>query len=241
MAIISTKAIVISAIKYSDTSLIVRLYTKEVGLVSYLLKGILKSKKGKLRTAYFQPLTQLSIIASHQEKRSLQLIKEVQVIHAYDSIHTSVVKQSIVLFLSEILTNAIQEEENNTLLYDYLESSFIWLDSHQQISNFHFPFLLNLTKFLGFYPDISQSKKSGFNLREGYFTDDLQDKEVVKGIEINQLKKLLGINFDTLEYINFSKTERQKILQILIRYFELHLDGFRIPKSLAVLETVFSR
>ena len=85
MAIISTKAIVISTIKYSDTSLIVRLYTKEVGLVSYLLKGILKSKKGKLRTAYFQPLTQLSIISSHQEKRNLQLLKEAQVIHVYES------------------------------------------------------------------------------------------------------------------------------------------------------------
>ena len=241
MAIISTKAIVISTIKYSDTSLIVRLYTKEVGLVSYLLKGILKSKKGKLRTAYFQPLTQLSIISSHQEKRNLQLLKEAQVIHVYESIHTSVVKQSIVLFLSEILTSAIQEEENNTLLYEYLERSLIWFDSHEQISNFHLLFLLNLTKFLGFYPDVSQSNKNGFHLREGFFTDDLQDKEVIKGTEINQFKKLLGINFDRIEHMNFSKTERQRLLQILIRYFELHLGGFRKPKSLAVLETVFSR
>ena len=68
MTVISSKAIVISTIKYSDTSLIVRLYTEEVGLVSFLLKGVLKSKKGKLRTAYFQPLNQLSIIFSHQEK-----------------------------------------------------------------------------------------------------------------------------------------------------------------------------
>ena len=241
MAIISTKAIVISAIKYSDSSLIVRLYTKEVGLVSYLLKGILKSKKGKLRTAYFQPLTQLSIISSHQEKRNLQLLKEAQVIHVYESIHTSIVKQSIVLFLSEILTSAIQEEENNTLLYEYLESSLIWFDSHEQISNFHLLFLLNLTKFLGFYPDVSQSNKNGFHLREGFFTDDLQNKEVIKGTEINQFKKLLGINFDTIECMNFSKTERQRLLQTLIRYFELHLGGFRTPKSLAVLETVFSK
>jgi DNA repair protein RecO (recombination protein O) len=159
----------------------------------------------------------------------------------YESIHTSVVKQSIVLFLSEILTSAIQEEENNTLLYEYLESSLIWFDSHEQISNFHLLFLLNLTKFLGFYPDVSQSNKNGFHLREGFFTDDLQDKEVIKGTEINQFKKLLGINFDTVKYMNFSKTERQRLLQTLIRYFELHLGGFRTPRSLAVLETVFSK
>lgn len=241
MAIISSKAIVISSIKYSDTSLIVRLYTKEVGLVSFLLKGVLKSKKGKLRTAYFQPLNQLSIIFSHQQKRNLQLLKEAQVIHVYESIHTSIVKQSIVLFLSEVLTSAIQEEENNNLLYEYIENSLIWFDSHEQTSNFHLLFLLNLTKFLGFYPDVSQSHKKGFHLREGLFTDDLQLKEVIKGNEIFQFKKLLGINFDKIGYMNFSKTERQRLLQTLIRYFELHLGGFRIPKSLAVLETVFSK
>ena len=241
MAIISTKAIVISTIKFSDTSLIVKLYTEKVGLVSFLLKGILKSKKGKLRTAYFQPLNQLSVIFSHKEKRNLQLLKEAQVIHVYETIYTSIVKQSIVLFLSEILTSAIQEEENNTLLYEYLEHSLIWLDSHDQISNFHLLFLLNLTKFLGFYPDVSQSDKNGFHLSEGFFTDHLQIKEVIKGNEINQFKKLLGIHFDNVEYINYSKTERQRLLQILIRYFELHLGGFRVPKSLAVLETVFSK
>ena len=241
MAIISSKAIVISSIKYSDTSLIVRLYTKEVGLVSFLLKGVLKSKKGKLRTAYFQPLNQLSIIFSHQQKRNLQLLKEAQVIHVYESIHTSVVKQSIVLFLSEVLTSAIQEEENNNLLYEYIENSLIWFDSHEQTSNFHLLFLLNLTKFLGFYPDVSQSHKKGFHLREGLFTDDLQLKEVIKGNEIFQFKKLLGINFEKIGYMNFSKTERQRLIQTLIRYFELQLGGLRIHKSLAVLETVFSK
>ena len=241
MSIISSKAIVISTIKYSDTSLIVKLYTKKVGVVSFLLKGILKSKKGKLRTAYFQPLNQLSVIFSHQEKRNLQLLQDAQVIHTYKTIYTSITKQSIVLFISEILTSAIQEEENNTLLYEYLEYSLIWLDSHDQISNFHLLFLLNFTKFLGFYPDVSQSYKNGFHLSEGFFTDNLQIKEVIKGNEINQFKTLLGTNFDNVECMNFSKTERQRLLQMLIRYFELHLDGFRIPKSLAVLETVFSK
>ena len=240
MGIISTEAIVISTIKYSDTSLIARLYTKEFGLVSYLLKGILKSKKGKLRTAYFQPLTQLSIIAKHQEKRNLQTLSEAKVIHSYETIYTSVVKQSIVLFISEILTSAIQEEENNDLLYDYLKNSFIWFDSHHQISNFHLLFLMSLTKFLGFYPDLSDTQKEGFHLREGLFTDH-QGTDIIKGVKLIQFKRLLGTKFDDIEEINFSKTERQQLLQIIIRYFELHLGGFRIPKSLAVLETVFRR
>ncbi|CAI8350735.1 MAG: DNA repair protein RecO [Flavobacterium sp. SCGC AAA160-P02] len=239
MSVVSSKAIVISTIKYRDSSLIVKLYTKEVGLVSYILKGILKSKKGRLKTAYFLPLTQLTIIANHQEKRSLQNLKEAQVINVYKSIHTSIVKQSVVLFLSEILGSAIQEQENNNLLYDYIERSLIWLDTHQHISNFHLLFLLNLTKFLGFYPDLSKPNKNGFHLKEGVFTDELGNNNIVVGHELIQLKKLLGIHFDKVDSITFSKTERQKLLHLLIRYFELHLAGFKKPKSLTVLETVY--
>jgi len=241
MAIISTEAIVISAIKYSDTSLIAKLYTRETGLTSYMIKGVLKSKKGKLKAAYFQPLTQLNIIASHQEKRSLQSIREAQVINMYSTIYTDIVKQSVVLFLSEMISNSIQEEETNELLYDYIERSFLWLDSHDNISNFHLLFLLNFTKFLGFYPDAIHEEKKGFHLIEGVFTDQLNEKEVIKGHEFTQFKKLLGIHFDSIESISFSKKERQDLLQMLIRYFELHLGGFKKPKSLEVLETVFSR
>ncbi len=240
MAIESTKAIVISAIKYSDSSLIAKLYTRESGLKSYMIKGVLKSKRGKLKAAYFQPMTQLSIVASHQEKRSLHTIREAQVVHAYNSIHRNIVKQSLVLFLSEVMSSAIQEEEPNVLLYEYIEKSFIWLDSHDQISNFHLLFLLNLSKFLGFYPDTSEAHLGGFHLTEGIFTQNSHEKEIVKGRELMQFKKLLGIDFVDIENVDFSKNERQRVLQMLIRYFELHLGGFRKPKSLAVLEAVFS-
>ena len=241
MSILSTHAIVISSIKYGDSSLIVKLYTEDKGLVSYMIKGVLKSKRGKLKAAYFQPLTLLSIESNHQEKRNLQSLKEARVTYLYQKIPMDIVKQSVVLFLSEILSSSIQEEEPNTLLFDYLKNAFLWLDSHENSANFHLLFLLNLTKFLGFYPDMTESDKSGFHLREGIFTNDLHEKEIVTGDEILQLKKLLGINFDAIDSINFSKTQRQSLLRMLIRYFELHLEGFRSPKSLGVLEAVFSK
>ena len=241
MAITSTKAIVVSSLRYSDSSLIVKLYTKQFGLVSYLVRGILKSKKGKLKAAYFQPLTLLNIITNYQEKKGLQTIREAQVTNVYSTLHSDIVKQSLVMFLSEVISSSIQEEESNDLLYDYLENSFLWLDSHDNISNFHLLFLLNLSKFLGFYPDSTNDRLQGFHLVEGVYTDQLHEKDVIKGKDFFQFKKLLGINFDTLETINFSKSERGDLLRMLIRYFELHLGGFRTPKSLEVLETVFSR
>lgn len=240
MALITTKAIVLSSLKYGDTSLIVRCFTLEDGLKSYLVRGVLSKKKAKIKAAYFQPLTQLKVEAKHNTKGSLNSLKEVHVVNPYKNIHTNIYKQTIVLFLSEILGTTIQEEEENESLYFYLETAFNWLDSHDEVSNFHLLFLLNLTKFLGFYPDTSNNHYNCFHLLEGCFTSSLSEKEIIKNDELIQFKKLLGINFDSINGAAFNKKERQLVLRIIIRYFELHLDGFKNPKSLGVLETVFS-
>ncbi|MDY0781310.1 DNA repair protein RecO [Tenacibaculum sp. IB213877] len=240
MAIVSTKAIVFSALKYGDSSLIIKCFTESEGMKSYMVRGILKSKKGKLKPAYFQPLTQLLLTANHNNRGNLNSIKEVQVVNPYETIYTSVVKQTIILFLSEVLTGIIKEEEENKSLYHFIETALIWLDTHNSISNFHLLFLLNLSRFLGFYPDASNREALAFNLVEGSFTNSAHEKLVITGGELMSFKKLLGINFDAIHTISFSKKERQVILRLIVKYFELHLDGFKKPKSLDVLETVFN-
>ena len=240
MAVISTKAIVLSTLKYSDSSLIVKCYTQEEGLKSYLIRGILKAKKGGLKIAYFQPLNQLNIVASHRNKGSLNTIKEVQISNPYKTIYKNIIKQSVVLFLSEVLSYSIKEEEKNNALFEYIETGLVWLDLHDKIANFHLLFLLNLTRFLGFYPDLTEKEKRGFDLLEGNFTDVTSQKNIIYGNNFYQFKKLLGINFDNIENVSFNKLERQIVLKIIIQYFELHLDGFKKPKSLQILETVFS-
>lgn len=235
----STKAIVINSIKYGDSSLITTCYTKKCGKKTYLLKGILKSKKIKLKAAYFQPLMQLHIVAYHNNKGTLNSIKEVEIQNRYHSIYTDIKKQSIALFLAETVNYAIREEEKNESLYQYLETAFLWLDNHNNISNFHLLFLLNLTKYLGFYPEVNGKIKPCFDLVEGKFTDQ-KKLNTISGDNLNQFKRLLGINFDVLHQVDFNSTNRQDVLSILVQYFELHLSGFKRPKSLNVLKAVFS-
>ena len=140
-----TKAIVINTIKYGDTSLIATCYTEKAGIKTYILKGVLSSKKGKLKPAYFQPLNQLTLTANHNNKGSLNTIRDIEVTNFYAAIYSDIKKQSIALFLAEILYYSIKEEEQNQSLFSYLETSFLWLDTHHNISNFHLLFLLNLT------------------------------------------------------------------------------------------------
>ena len=235
----STKAIVINSIKYGDTSLITTCYTKKRWKKAYLLKGILKSKKSNLKSAYFQPLMQLNLIANHNNKGTLNSIREVEIENIYHSVYTDIKKQSIALFLAEIVHYSIREEEQNNALYQYLETSFLCLDTHNNISNFHLLFLLNLTKFLGFYPETKDIIYPYFDLLEGKFTAQ-KKSNTVSGENLGQFKKLLGINFDVLHQVDFNAVNRQQVLSILIQYFELHLSGFKRPKSLKVLNAVFS-
>lgn len=237
---VTTRAIVLSSLKYGDTSIIVKAFTESDGLKTYLLKGILGSKKGKLKVAYFQPLMQLEIVAIHRNKGSMERLQEVKSTYPYQSLHTNVTKNSVAFFLSEMLGNSIHEEERNEGLFRYLEAAFQWLDTHDKIANFHLYFLLELTKYIGFYPEISTGRSAYFDLQNGQFIPRPGLNPMLTGKELDYFTALLGINFDALHTIRIGKEERQALLQKIVLYFELHLHGFRKPKSLAVLNEVFS-
>lgn len=238
--LITTDAIVLSKLKYNDNDLIVKCYTEELGVLSFLLRGILKSKKGNSKAAYFQLLTQLQIVIIHKNKHSLHSIKEAKLSYLYSSLHSNVLKSSIVMFLSEVLSNILKEEEQDEALYSYLENTLLWLDSESEYSNFHLLFLLKLTKYLGFYPDESNNEYPFFNLSEGKFESKSTNKYTISGKNLTLLKRLLGTNFDAIYEVKISSKQRQAFLSIMLLYFELHLGGFKTPKSLKIFNQVFN-
>lgn len=238
--LIKTKAIVLSKIKYRDYDLIVKCFTKHRGAVSYLVRGVLKSSKKNSKAAYFQLLTQLDIEENYKQNQSLHSIREIKLDYQFSSLHTNVLKSSIVIFLSEVLSSVLHEEEQNEQLYSFLETAFRWLDIKEKFANFHLLFLLNLTRHLGVYPDVSNSEFKYFNLSKGAFEDQKTDLYSISGENLKILKQLLGTNFDALEQIKLTSVQRQSFLAMLLLYFELHLGSFRKPKSLQVFNQVFS-
>jgi DNA repair protein RecO (recombination protein O) len=236
---VPTKAIVISKLRYRDNDIIVRCYTEQFGLQSYLLKGLLKRKKGPLRIAYFQELSQLSLIVNYSPKRDLQYLKEAQPINMYQSIHNHITKSAIALFLSEVLQSLLKEETPNANLYSYLETAFTWLDEHDNVINFHLLFLLKLSRHLGFYPDLQHSDYPYFHLKEAIFVNKNPDMYCISEQNLTLFKMLLGINFDDITTAQFNAKSRQTLLNLLWRYFEIHLGNIKQPKSLAILNQVF--
>ncbi|NNF19015.1 MAG: DNA repair protein RecO [Flavobacteriaceae bacterium] len=237
---VTTRAIVLSSLKYGDSSLIVKAFTESDGLKTYLLKGVLSSRKAKIKAAYFQPLMQLEVVAYHKNKGTLEHLKEVHVAYPYESLHTRMDKSAICQFLAEVLVYSLQEEEENTALFNYLQASLQWLDTHEQAANFHLLFMIELSRYLGFYPDSEGEGYPYFDLVEGHFLPDATGNLLLSGDELFLFKAFLGIKFDALSEIRLTKTQRKDLLQILLQYFEIHLHGFRKPKSLAILNEVFS-
>lgn len=237
--LVHTKAIIISALKYGEADLIVKAYTLSDGLCTYMLKGVLKSRKGKFKASMFQSLTQLDIVANHRGSGKMEYLREAKVTGNYQSLHTHPVKQAMTMFLAEMLRNAIREEESNEPLFHYLEYSFQVLDTLDKIANFHLLFLLNLTRYLGFQPETGMEDLPVFNLLEGVFQEISTNDYCIEGNNVDLLKSLLGTDFDTLQHIKLNQSSRNDFLNMLLLYYELHIEGFRKPKSLSVLNEIF--
>ncbi|NGY36522.1 DNA repair protein RecO [Flavobacterium sp. XN-5] len=235
---VKTKAIVLSSIKFQEKSLIVKCFTQSHGLKSYFVRDAFSGRKSNQKIAYFQPLSILEIEAVHKNKGTLENFKEIKLSTPFQTIHSDIYKSTIVMFVSEVLHHSIHEEEKNEALFDFLEAALLWLDNHDEIANFHLILMLEATKYLGFYPDISDMDMSFFEMTEGVFSPFHAISSLTEH-ETNLLKKLIALRFDNDQKI-FHVIERQLVLKILIDYYTLHLDGFKKPKSLDVLKEVFS-
>ena len=240
--LVKTNAIVISTIKYGDSSLITRCYCKELGLKSFMLKGILTSKKGGLKKSLFQPLNLINISTQikNQSNQKLNFIREGSLKVHFKEIPLKIKKNAIALFISEVISRVIYEEGNpNIELYSFLENSIMRLEKDEFSPVFHLKFLTLLSDQLGFYPNLMCQEKEFFDIESGCFCENSNSKYAVGGETVRAFKELLGINFDDIVQIKISNTLRITVLNFLIDYFNIHLPRFGKIKSIAVLHEIF--
>ena len=138
------------------------------------------------------------------------------------------------------MSNILNEEEGNTELFQFLETSFVWFDQSDTEASFHLMFLIELTKYLGFYPEKIHLEHDYFNLQDGKFETVQIGDYAVSGENLIILKQLLGIKFDALSTIKLNAKQRQSFINLMLLYYELHLGGFKKPKSLQILNQVFN-
>jgi DNA repair protein RecO (recombination protein O) len=240
--LIKAKAIVLHCQSYNDSTNIVHLYTEDFGRISYLVTKS-HSKKSSLRSAYFQPLSLVEIEADHHGNRSLQRIKEVRSIFPFTGIPTDPVKNTIALFLAEVMYRSLREAEKNPSLFDYLLRSVQLLDLCEKgLANFHLVFLIKLTRYLGFYPNVEGQRPNWyFDLQGGCFVQMRPFHNAwLSPEQAEDFAQLMRMNFENLAAFRFDHRERVEILNQMMNYYRLHLTEFPTIKSLAVLQEVFT-
>jgi DNA repair protein RecO (recombination protein O) len=221
-----TEGIVLNYIKYKDTSIISKIYTRQFGLQSYIVNGV-RSKKAKLKIALFQPLTLLEMVVYYKKTANLNRIAELKCPYPQKSLALEIKKSSIAIFIGEMLYKLLKEETAEEDLFSFLWHSIQVLENQERgFSNFHLQFLLKLARYLGFQPS------SGSDIFRQISGPD--DSLVTQ--EIEDLTYLISNDFD--HDLSLSANNRNHLLQVILKYYHYHIDTLGEIKSIQILKEV---
>jgi DNA repair protein RecO (recombination protein O) len=238
----TTRGIVLHQIKYSETSIIVKIYTENFGLQSYIVRGARK-KNAKIKAGHLQHLALVEMEVFHKGSKDLQYIRELKIIHPFQSITVDIRKSSMVVFMNEVIYKTIKEEESNPELFNFIFNAIQILDlAEEHISLIHILFLVHLTKFLGFYPKNNYSVLTpNFDLQEGEFSKTVGPATVIAVEPFSTyISQLCNASFEKLEKLEIRQSHKNDLLEIILNFYRLHLPGISEFKSHAVLKSVFS-
>lgn len=239
-----TKGIVLRAVKYGETSLIVTLFTELFGLQSYLVNGVRTStKKGTGKANLFQPTAILDLVVYHNELKHLNRIKEFKWSHLYKHIFSDVPKNAVALFMIELLTKCLKQPEPNPELFEFCEDAFMHLDESNGtvMANFPLFFALHLPAFFGFRISDDYSKENPIlDMQEGTFVSERPNHfHFLEGKEAEVTSDLLKMmQPGELEQIKLNHDFRRQLLFAYEIYYALHIQDFGTMKTLPVLKEV---
>lgn len=237
---VKTSGIILHSIKYTDSTSIITVYTQQFGRASYMVHGV-NRKKSVCRAALLQPLSIVEMDVFHTPGKNIQRLKEMRMEQSFTGIPFDPVKNSLALFLSEVLFRTLRQSEPDESLFLFLENSILQLDcSVTGISNFHMVFLLKLTRYLGFEPNQDEVNANYFDLMNGVF---LREKPLHMHFILQDLTadfaRVLNADYSTMHNLAFTRARRIDLLQGIVEYYQLHLADFHGLHSLPVLQSLF--
>lgn len=245
-----TKGIVLRTVKYGETSLIVSLFTELFGIQSYLVNGVrTTTKRGSGRANLFMPAALLDLVVYHRQGQSLQRIKEFHWDRQYEGVFGDITKNAIALYMVELLTKCLREPEENSPLFQFTEDCLLALDRAPAAVQANMPlfFALHLTYFFGVQPRLSYNGEGDdeahfFDLIDSVITDrEPVHHQYVSGRPVAVITELLQVRQpEELAHTALSGETRRQLLQLLERYYALHIQDFGTLRTLPVLREILS-
>jgi len=237
------QGILIGAVRHNDRSSVARIFTRTHGMVAFIW-FMSRSGKNVSRNTLLQPLTHLDFQADYVPNENLHHIKDAKNSFPYKDISSNPLKSAVSLFLSEFLTYALRDEQNNPGLYRFLTESLQWFDNAPQgaYANFHLAFMIGTAHYIGICPNADEyTPGCVLDMRDGCFSPLLPKHTEFIPAELSyKLHLLMGSSYNDIKDAPLTGQERVMLLNALNTYFRLHVPSFPILKSIEVLETVFS-
>ena len=220
--IYNLRGIVLTFLKFKETSIIVDIYTDLFGLKSYLVAGVLKSKSSN--RALYEPLTLLDLVVYNRPKVRLNRLKESSLHFPYRDIPLNYNKSNLVFFLTEFLKQVLQKSDQDEDLFDFISTSLVALDQLDYYANFHIQFLLKISHYLG--------------LGISHLNDLKIESSLSYNISNSTILKYLQQPYH--QPIPIDHSQRTRLLDLLLHFYRFHIDNFKPLKSLNVLKTIYS-
>lgn len=234
------QGLVLQSIRYGDSSLIVKVYTLNNGLQSYMVKGV-KGKTSRNRMAFFQPMTFLRFHQSGKPRpNGLAYLREPELDYAYQSLPMVMNKSAILMYLAELLSHTLTQQERNDGLYQFIHQSLVWLDLVEEgYGNFPLYFTLELSRFLGFYPKSNFQEGWGFDMMEGQFVPTTPPHPYYLDPEPSlALSRLLNLGINEIATVSMTGRQRNALLDGILTFMRLHAPVLKGLQSHEILKEV---
>jgi DNA repair protein RecO (recombination protein O) len=240
-----TKGLVLRSVKYGETSLVVTMFTELFGVQSYMVNGVrTASPKQPYRGSFFQPGTLLDLVVYHNEKQTLQRIKEYKWSYIYQDIYRNVHKNTVALFIAELLQKCLRQPETNAELFAFVEDVLIHLDksSDTVAANMPLYFLVHQAHFFGFMiQDGYDETHPVLDLREGMYVATRPEHPYYLEGRLSEISSQLlkTLHPDELEQLPLGRDQRKLMMDALLGFYQFHQPDFGQMRSLAVLHALY--
>jgi len=226
----STQGIVFGSTKFKETSIIVKIYTEQFGMQSYLVNGV-RSNKSRGKSALYQPLSLLDMTVYNKPGKDIQRVSEAKFALTYQSIPFEPFKRTIGIFLTEVLGKVLREESHNSNVFRFIFHSLELFDTQQtNIQNFHLQLLIKITHQIGFGPEDGAD-----------FVHQLSEAGYPVSIDRNEEGILTVLMNQTYGHeVTVGNETRRTLLDHILKFYQIHLGSMGEIKSLKVLKDILS-
>ena len=253
----TTEAIVLKSLKYGDTSKIVTLYTKSFGKTTVIAKGA-RGKTSKFGSA-LEPMSYIAAVFYRKENRDIQLLSQADLIEVHRSLNDDEKKLSVGLCIIEFLHASIHDQEQHEEVFNLTKNALSALNASPQSEiNFLVWYLIHLISLHGFEFDFSRCVNCHKDLASGFENDHPlrfnMDKgtlfcqtcaehfpyEQIPAEQVRIMQWFTAAAAGTVDSLAVHVPTGLRMVHLLHRFLQHHLNGMKRIYSLSMLESFFS-